>query len=101
MGKIKRTYSQEFKFEVVKMYLEEGRTSYELSKSLGLDAKMIRRWVHAYREHGLSILAEQRGRAKGSRKGRSKTKGLSLEEEVQRLRMENEFLKKLREFQRR
>lgn len=31
MGKIRRTYSQEFKYEVVKMYLEE-------------------RWVRAFRE---------------------------------------------------
>jgi transposase len=101
MGQIKKTYSQEFKYEVVKMYVEEGRSSYELSKSLGLDAKMIRRWVDAFKEHGLSVLAEQRGGAKGGNKGRPKSKGVSLEEEVQRLRMENAFLKKLREIQRR
>lgn len=101
MGQIKKTYSQEFKYEVVKMYLEEGRTSYELSKSLGMDAKMIRRWVHAFQEQGIAVLAERRGGAKGGNKGRVKSKGESLEEEVQRLRMENAFLKKLREIQRR
>lgn len=34
MGEIKRTYSKEFKMEVVKMYLEEGKTSYQISKEL-------------------------------------------------------------------
>jgi transposase len=101
MGTIKKTYSQEFKYEVVKMYLEEGETSYQLSKNLNLDAKMIRRWVHAFREHGVAALAEQRGRKTGSGKGGRKTKGLSLEAEIERLRMENAFLKKLREIQRR
>ena len=101
MGQVRKTYSQDFKYEVVKMYLEEGRTSYELSKSLGLDAKMIRRWVQAFREQGILVLAEQRGIARGGNKGRPKSIGLSLEEEVQRLRMENAFLKKLREIQRR
>ncbi|WDM20606.1 hypothetical protein [Paenibacillus polymyxa] len=72
MGKIKNTYSQEFKLEIVKMYLEEGITA----------------------------LGERRGSKTGTGKGRPRTKGLSLEEEVARLRMENAFLKKLREFQR-
>lgn len=49
MGKIRRTYSQEFKFEVVKMYLVEGQSSTEISKLLEMDAKMIRRWVHTFR----------------------------------------------------
>ncbi|KJD43158.1 transposase [Paenibacillus terrae] len=100
MGKIKKTYSQEFKLEIVKMYLEEGKTSYQLSKNLNLDAKMIRRWVHAFREEGITVLSERRGSKIGTGKGRPRTKGLSLEEEVARLRMENAFLKKLREFQR-
>lgn len=61
---------------------------------------MIRRWIQVFREEGSEALGERRGKKTGSGKGRMQTKGLSLEEEVKRLRMENAFLKKLREVQR-
>lgn len=101
MGQIRKTYSQEFKYETVKMYVEERKTSTELSKSLNIDAKMIRRWVDEYREHGIMALSERRGRKPGTRKGRPKTRKWSMEEEIHQLRMENAFLKKLWENQRR
>jgi transposase len=43
---------------------------------------------------GLSGLNEKRGKATGPQKGRPRKNPLSLEEEVMKLRAENEFLKK-------
>lgn len=54
-------------------------------------------WVKQFQEKGAdSFYIETRGRGTGGKRGRPKTKFNSLEEEVEYLRMEVEFLKKLR-----
>ena len=95
MGNIRKTYSKEMKQKAVKMYLEEGYGFKAIAKELGIpDHSMVRRGVRKFEEQGLKGLEEKRGKAKGPRKGRPKKQPLSVEEEVIRLRAENEFLKK-------
>ncbi|MFU7518254.1 hypothetical protein AB4668_21230, partial [Clostridium sp. HCS.1] len=65
------------------------------------EKKRVYDWVKKYQAEGDKAFdIENRGKkskiqANGSRKGRPKTKFSSIEEEVEYLRMENEFLKKL------
>lgn len=91
-------YSKELKLSVVKRYLE-GSGGYDtVAKELGIkNASQVYSWVKQYKILGeVAFDFETRGRFKGVRKGRPKTKFGSIEEEIEYLRMENEYLKKLR-----
>jgi transposase len=95
-------YSFEFKLSAVNKYFE-GEMGYKaLAKDLGLpDHTYIRRWVISFKKLGEEGLIDRRGKSTSPYKGRSRTQSMSLEEENRILKMENEFLKKLRAFQRR
>ncbi|MBG9788854.1 helix-turn-helix domain-containing protein, partial [Brevibacillus laterosporus] len=55
---------------------------------------ILRRWVDHYRKEGIQGLDEKRGRTKNPLRGRPRIRPESTEEEIVRLRAENEFLKK-------
>ncbi|KON88901.1 transposase [Sporosarcina globispora] len=95
-------YSFEFKLSAVIKYFE-GEMGYKaIAKMLGLpDHTYIRRWVKNYKELGEEGLKDRRGKSESPIKGRPRTIPMSIEEENKILKMENEFLKKLRAFQRR
>ncbi|MBG9735800.1 transposase [Paenibacillus alvei] len=99
MGKKRSTYDIDFKCRAVSMCLEEGMGSKTVAKTLGIDDRMLRRWITHYELEGIEGLKEKRGRATGSQRGRPK-KNMTLEEEVLRLRAENALLKKLWALQR-
>ncbi|MFC9776175.1 transposase [Paenibacillus chitinolyticus] len=99
MGQIRKTYDIDFKRRAVIMFLEEGLGYKTVAKELGINDRMVRRWVAHYEQEGMEGLKEKRGTASGSRKGRPK-KAMSQEEELVRLRAENALLKKLWELQR-
>ena len=96
MGQIKKTYTKDEKLQAVKLYLE-GELSYKaVADRLRIpDTRTVRLWVKRYREEGVSGLEEKRGKSpKPTGTGRPRKRQMSLEEEVIRLRAENEFLKK-------
>ena len=79
-----------------------GLTQKQVAEKLGMSDKSVSKWERIYYEEGKDALYEERrGRASkmGNRKSRkTKTnveKNEDLLAEVQRLRMENEYLKKL------
>lgn len=96
--RIYNNYTKEFKLKAIKMYLDEGLSSYQVASKLNIKSKtQVINWVKQFQENGEACFdIETRGRATGGKKGRPKTKFNSLEEEVEYLRMEVEFLKKLR-----
>lgn len=88
-------YSIEFKKKAVEMYLsgEHGGIN-TLTKNLGLKSHtQIKQWIAKYKELGVKGLESQTGRTKGISIGRPRKKFLSPEEEIVRLRAENEYLK--------
>jgi len=95
MGKIRKTYTAEEKFEVVDNYLNNGWTQREIFSHYQISNSMLQRWLNHYKREGLPGLEEKRGKSFGIGKGRPRKHPLSLEEENKRLRAENEFLKKL------
>lgn len=107
-GQIYKKHSPEFKLSVILDmrehhlgYRETGR-KYQLGES-GSVADMLKRWERIYLEEGAEgLMKERRGRActaSGTQKGRPPKMDKKVEEDLiaenQRLRMENEYLKKL------
>ena len=100
MGRIQHTHSADSKYKAVRMYLENGLGYKRVAKELSIPEASIRRWVKYYENEGRAGLEEKRGKSKGVNKGRPRKNPLSSEEELIRLRAENEYLKKLWALQR-
>lgn len=73
-------YTEEFKANAVDYYLQSGKTQRECADDLGVPHRTIGKWIQA---RGLTD--DERSQAAEVR---------ALRKEVERLRMENEFLKK-------
>ena len=103
------TYTKDFKLLTIKLH-KQGLTSYEIFRKAGFNLNIVgrhhpkdclRRWLKLFRAKGEDGLSDYRG--KTGRGGRPKTKGVTetdkikrLEAEVAYLKMENDFLAKLR-----
>ena len=103
--KKQKTYSGEFKIEVVETMRKENLSYKETVRHFGLRSDtQVRTWEWIYLEEGKeALLVERRGRAcaaSGTQKGRKPELDKQLEEDLiaenQRLRMEIDYLKKLR-----
>ena len=104
-GKPRKKYSGEFKVKVVETMRKENLSYKETVGRFGLRSdKQVRMWERIYLEEGKeALLAERRGRAcaaSGTQKGRKPKLDKQVEEDLiaenQRLRMEIDYLKKLR-----
>ena len=102
-GKPNKKYSPEFKKEAVEKYLSGLYGGYDLlSKELGLrSSRQLKVWVKIYREDPelLKQDGRQLGKKDGVKKGRPKKirlEELSLEEQIEHLKMENAILKKVK-----
>jgi transposase-like protein len=90
MPEHRRKFSPQFKAEAVQMVIETGKPIAEVARDLGIHDGTLGNWVGAWRrenpEPEKSLSPVERARVK------------ELEDEVARLRMENEFLKKAAAF---
>lgn len=82
--KSRKKYSQEFKRDAVKLVKEQGYRITEASRNLGIDDSIVRRWVKEY---------SQDKEAAFPGNGRMSPE----QEEIRRLRKENEQLRMERE----
>ncbi len=90
----KTTYSQEFKENAVRLYLEGAGGYKKLVAQLGLkDTKTLRSWVKKVQQG--ETLEDMRGKTERVRKGRPRTKFASIEEELAYYKAESAYLKKL------
>jgi transposase len=103
------TYTKDFKLLAIKLY-EQGFASSEIFRDAGFDLNLIekyqprdclKRWLRIFRAKGENGLSDHRG--KSGRSGRPRTKGITeadkimrLEAEIAYLKLENDFLAKLR-----
>lgn len=90
MARQKRSYSQEYRDEAVKMVIETSRPIAVVARELGLLEGTLGNWVNAYRK---SHPVEEQPLALPDR-ARLK----ELERENRELRLRNEFLKKAAAF---
>ena len=90
-------YTKETKLLAVQMYLNQGYSYRQVAKELGVRYHTeVMSWVKKYNESGDSAFDKKVCiNTHTIRRGRPKTKFKSLEEELEYLRMENEYLKKL------
>ena len=81
-----RKYPVELKLEAMRLYYEEGKTRVEVTALLGIGhANAVKKWGQVYRREGRSGLKKTKGRPRKSE---------SEQAELERLRMENNLLKK-------
>ena len=84
----RKKYSKEFNLDAVSLVVEQGYTRAEAARSLGIDAKMLSRWV---KEHKADDAHAFRGNGKLTPEQEEIRK---LKAQVKRLQMEKEILKK-------
>ena len=90
MSKVK--YTKEFKIGAINLVLEQGYTQTETAKSLSITPKLISRWIKEYTEQESQAFRGQ---------GKLNSEQLEirrLKEEVRRLTMEKDILKKASAF---
>jgi transposase len=80
MAKKRRTYTPEFKAEAVKLVIEQGYSVAEAARSLGVHETLLRSWKQALQAQG-----DQAFPGHGKRP--------PFEEELRRLRAENQRLR--------
>lgn len=97
-----RNYSGDFKVQVLEYVKDKHVSNNEAAAHFNLTRSIIQQWERLYHEEGVQALYEERrGRKTLSGKKRGRPPKLDKQEEedliaeVHRLRMENEFLKKL------
>lgn len=82
-----KKYPAETKLEAVRLFYEEGKTQAEITQLLKVqDPQRVRVWLRQYRREGVSGFSKPQGRPR--------KRAESVEEELKRLRMENDLLKK-------
>jgi transposase-like protein len=90
MAEQRRRFSPQFKAESLQMVIETGKPIAEVARDLGMHDGTLGNWVNAYRranpEPGEPLSPMERARMK------------EMEEEIRRLRVENEFLKRAAAF---
>ena len=90
MPQQRRKFSPQFKAEAVQLVIESGRPIAHVARELGVVEQTLGNWVAAWRdanpEPETALSPVERARVK------------EMEEEIRRLRMENEFLKKAAAF---
>ncbi len=85
---MKRTYSKEFKTKACEMVLEDEIKHAVVAEKLGINKVMLYRWIDQYKTYGEEAFV-------GKGHLRSKDAALKkLQKENERLKMENEILKK-------
>mgnify|MGYP002674671637 FL=1 len=104
MPKVHRKYNGTQKVEIIERIRSEQLSFHEASKEYDIPRQTIQNWERIYLEEGKeALLVERRGRAcatSGTQKGRKPKLDKQVEEDLiaenQRLRMEIDYLKKLR-----
>ena len=91
MGK-NRDYSLKLKLEAVKLYFEDGLSSYAIAKKLDVAyPSVVQNWMVKYKKYGKKAFDDKRGKSNNGVKGRPKKKFISVKEENEYLRAKLEF----------
>jgi transposase len=90
MSEQRRKFSPQFRAEAVQMVLQTDKPIAEVARDLGINEGTLGNWVNVWRREHPEPVPDlspvERARVK------------EMEEEIRRLRMENEFLKKAAAF---
>jgi transposase len=84
MGQHKRTYSKEFKIEAIRLYQNSGKSMRQIEEELGISPGLLNKWRARHREDNQQAFV-----GKGHQ--------TELEEELRRLKRENEIVRQERD----
>jgi transposase len=87
----KKKYSKEFKLDAVNLVLEQNYTKAAAARSLEVNPNLLGRWVNEFKEDDGHAF---RGNGKLTQEQLELRKLRKLREEVKRLKMEKDILKK-------
>ena len=86
MGAARKKYTPEYKAEAVELVISSGKPVAEIARDLGILEATLGSWVNLAKKNGTivekPVTADERARLR------------ELEDEVRKLRMERDFLKK-------
>jgi transposase len=88
----RQDYTKEFKNDAVKLVIEQGYSSNEVGRRLGVNQTNVSRWVREYRQENEPSVNG------GATRSELENEVKRLHKENQRLRMEREILKKAAAF---
>ena len=91
MARIRRKHSPEFKLKAVIEVLKREKTAAQLTGELGVHPLMLSEWKRHFLELGSQIFEKPKKRSKIGQEAREQAE---LFEQIGRLKMENEWLKK-------
>ena len=86
--KTRRSYTKEFKADAVSLVVEQGYSSAEVGRRLGVSENNVNRWVRQDRDNNERLSAD------GLTRQQLETELKRLRKENKRLEMEREILKK-------
>lgn len=86
MGEKRRQYTREFKIEAVRLVEESGRSKAQIARELGVHESLLKRWKAQLENRPAPEAFPGNGKLSAA------------EEEVRRLRRENEQLRQERDF---
>jgi transposase len=89
----RKRFNREFKIQVVKRVLEEGKTATAVAKSLELSRNMVSRWVKEYEAHG-----DQAFTGSGNAITDQEFEIRKLQKRIEQLEQERDILKKFQAF---
>jgi transposase len=91
MRRTRRTYTQEFKKEAVRLFQEGGHTLSQVAQDLEVDRKLLKRWSEQLEQEGGNAVQAFPG--KGHLRPQEEEMR-QMRREIERLREEREILKK-------
>lgn len=91
MARIRRKHSPEFKLKAVMEVLKGEKTATQLAGELGVHPLVLSDWKKHFLEMGVQIFEKPRKASKAGEDAREKAE---LFEQIGRLKMKNEWLKK-------
>ena len=91
MTKIRRKHSPEFKLKAVMEILKGEKTAAQLAGELSVHPLLLSEWKKHFMDVGVQIFEKQKKVSKAANEEKEKA---ALFEQIGRLKMENEWLKK-------
>lgn len=92
MAEQRKTYTAEFKVAAVKLITEQNYSVAEAARNLGVSEKILRKWKRSLEDQGQQAFPGKGNLPPAAEEIRR------LKEEIQRLRMERDILKKATAF---
>ena len=89
-----KVHSRLEKEEAINRVLMNGESAWSVAIDIGLlNYGMIQNWISKYKENGYNIVERKRGRPTMNKKDSKQKKNETIEEEIERLKKENLYLK--------